>query len=76
VFVTHSIYEAVYLSTRVVVMQARPGRIIADVPIDGPAERDDVYRVSAPFMQHCKTLSDLISDAHLASSHDMQGAQS
>lgn len=64
VFVTHSIYESVYLSERVVVMQARPGRVIAEVAIDGAAERDDAYRVSAPFMQHCKTLSDLISDAH------------
>jgi NitT/TauT family transport system ATP-binding protein len=80
VFVTHSVYEAVYLSGRVVVMQARPGRVIADVPIGGPAERDEAYRVSAPFMQHCKTLSDLITDAHLASSEDRQvdteGAQS
>ena len=67
VFVTHSIYEAVYLSSRVVVMQARPGRIIAEVPIDGPLERDDAYRVSTPFIQDCKTLSDLIVDAHRAS---------
>ena len=66
VFVTHSIYESVYLSERVVVMQARPGRVIAEVVIDGPAERGDAYRVSVPFMQHCKTLSDLISDAHRA----------
>ncbi|SAK76707.1 ABC transporter ATP-binding protein [Caballeronia ptereochthonis] len=69
VFVTHSIYEAVYLSSRVVVMQARPGRVIADAPIDGPDERDEAYRVSAPFLRHCKTLSDLISDAH-----QLQGA--
>ncbi|ALE57040.1 NitT/TauT family transport system ATP-binding protein [Burkholderia sp. OAS925] len=69
VFVTHSIYEAVYLSSRVVVMQARPGRVIADVPIDGKEARDEAYRVSAPFLAHCKTLSDLISDAH-----QLQGA--
>ncbi|VXC95607.1 putative transport protein (ABC superfamily, atp_bind) [Burkholderia sp. 8Y] len=69
VFVTHSIYEAVYLSSRVVVMQARPGRVIADVPIDATQERDDAYRVSAPFLAHCKTLSDFISDAH-----QLQGA--
>ena len=64
VFVTHSIYEAVYLSDRVVVMQARPGRVIADVPIDGPRERDGAFRVSPSFMGHCKALSDLMSDAH------------
>jgi len=58
VFVTHSIYEAVFLSSRVVVMAARPGRMIADVPIDAPPHRDDDYRVSPPFIDRCKVLSD------------------
>lgn len=71
VFVTHSIYEAVYLSSRVVVMAARPGRVIADVPIDVPGEapgaggmRDDSFRISPEFMGYCKVLSDYLTLAN------------
>lgn len=64
VFVTHSIYEAVYLSSRVIVMAARPGRVIADVPIEGPAVRDDAFRVSPAFMQYCAQLSALLTQAN------------
>ena len=41
VFVTHSVFESVYLSQRIVVMAARPGRVMADLPIDAPYPRDD-----------------------------------
>ncbi|CAG9169642.1 ABC transporter ATP-binding protein [Cupriavidus respiraculi] len=64
VFVTHSIYEAVYLSSRVVVMAARPGRVIADIAIDGPPERDEAFRVSPVFMQYCAQLSALLTQAN------------
>lgn len=64
VFVTHSIYEAVFLSSRVVVMAARPGRMIADVAIDAPPHRDDSYRVSKPFIDNCRVLSEHLARAN------------
>lgn len=64
VFVTHSIYEAVYLSSRVVVMGARPGRVLADVAIDGPTERDEAFRTSAGFIRQCAHLSALLAEAN------------
>ena len=61
VFVTHSIYEAVFLSTRVVVMSPRPGRIVADVAIDEPFPRGENFRVSTAFARHCQRMSALIA---------------
>ncbi|MCF4998762.1 ATP-binding cassette domain-containing protein [Pseudomonas syringae] len=64
VFVTHSIYEAVFLSSRVVVMGARPGRVLADVRIEGPEVRDDTFRTSAGFIRQCAELSALLAQAN------------
>jgi NitT/TauT family transport system ATP-binding protein len=58
VFVTHSIYEAVYLSTRVAVMAARPGRLIDEVAIDEPYPRGADFRVSTAFSQYARRLQD------------------
>jgi NitT/TauT family transport system ATP-binding protein len=63
VFVTHSIYEAVFLSTRVVVLSARPGRIVGDVAIAEPFPRDEAFRVSPRFAAQCKTVADLLAAA-------------
>jgi NitT/TauT family transport system ATP-binding protein len=63
VFVTHSIYEAVFLSTRIAVMGARPGRVVADIPIDEPFPRSAEFRVSTQFAHYCRQLSALIADA-------------
>ena len=60
VFVTHSIYEAVYLSNRVVVMAARPGRIIDEVPIDEPYPRGPGFRVSTEFSRYAARLQDAL----------------
>jgi len=62
-FVTHSIQEAVYLSTRVIVMAARPGRVIADVPIDEPHPRGPRFRGSPRFAALCDLLSTTVARA-------------
>jgi NitT/TauT family transport system ATP-binding protein len=61
VFVTHSIYEAVYLSTRVLVMSARPGRIIGELAVDEPHPRTDAFRVSERYARWCRQLSEMLA---------------
>lgn len=56
VFVTHNIYEAVYLSNRVVVMAAEPGRIVADIEIAAPYPRSQEFRSSPLFNQYCRQI--------------------
>ncbi|WP_414571967.1 ABC transporter ATP-binding protein [Nostoc sp. CCY 9925] len=57
VFVTHNIYEAVYLSNRVLVMGTSPGRIVADIEIDASYPRDDGFRTSLLYNQYCREIS-------------------
>jgi NitT/TauT family transport system ATP-binding protein len=71
IFVTHSIYEAVYLSTRVVVMAARPGRVIETVPIEEPYPRGPDFRVSTQFSKYAKQLQESLLRA---SNADVEGA--
>jgi NitT/TauT family transport system ATP-binding protein len=63
VFVTHSIYEAVYLSSRVIVMATAPGRIFATLAFDEPQPRTESFRNSARFAEHCRMLSGLLAKA-------------
>ena len=58
VFVTHSIHEAVFLSNRVVMMAARPGRIVEEVVIDEPYPRAPDFMVTPRFAQYSKHLQD------------------
>jgi NitT/TauT family transport system ATP-binding protein len=57
VFVTHSVFESVYLSSRIVVMSARPGRIIGDLAIDAPYPRGDAFRTSTEYNDFCRLTS-------------------
>jgi NitT/TauT family transport system ATP-binding protein len=70
IFVTHSIYEAVFLSTRVIVMAARPGRVLAEVAIDEPHPRTDAFRVTQKFAGYARQLSE-----HLAQASSLGGEQ-
>ena len=58
IFVTHSIHEAVFLSTRVVMMAARPGRVVEEFHIDEPYPRTPDFLVSPQFSRHAKQLQD------------------
>jgi len=63
VFVTHSIAEAVFLSTKVAVMAARPGRVLDMIAIDEPFPRGDAFRVSTRFAQYAQELSRRVASA-------------
>jgi NitT/TauT family transport system ATP-binding protein len=67
VFVTHSIYEAVFLSTRIIVMAAQPGRIFSEFIVDEPRPRGEDFRASTRFAALCRDLSTLLTDASFAS---------
>jgi NitT/TauT family transport system ATP-binding protein len=59
-FVTHSVFEAVYLSQRVLVMAGRPGRLVADLAIALPYPRYPSVRLTEPFMQACRAVSEAL----------------
>jgi NitT/TauT family transport system ATP-binding protein len=56
-FVTHNISEAVFLSNRVIVMAARPGRVVADLSIDAPYPRTEDFRTSSLCNQYCREIA-------------------
>jgi NitT/TauT family transport system ATP-binding protein len=66
VFVTHSVFESVYLASRVVVMAARPGRVFSELAIDAPYPRDAAFRTSADYAALCRQTSDALARAMAA----------
>jgi len=66
VFVTHSVFESVYLAGRVVVMAARPGRVFGEVAIDAPYPRDRDFRTSTEYAALCRRTSETLAEAMVA----------
>ena len=62
VFVTHSVFESVYLSNRIVVMTGRPGRVSSELAIDAPG-RDARFRTSAEYAAYCRVASEALAEA-------------
>jgi NitT/TauT family transport system ATP-binding protein len=63
VFVTHSVFESVYLSTRIAVMTARPGRIAADLAVELPQPRERSLRTASGYAAICAAVSAHLSRA-------------
>src|SRR6266700_4887634 len=63
VFVTHSVFESVYLSSRIIVMTPRPGRVFAELEVDAPYPRDSNFRTSAEYAAHCRRTSEALAAA-------------
>jgi NitT/TauT family transport system ATP-binding protein len=65
-FVTHSIAEAVYLATRIVVMGARPGRIVDEIEVRASLPRGDAWRTSTAFASLCARVLAKVREAGVA----------
>jgi NitT/TauT family transport system ATP-binding protein len=66
IFVTHSVYESTYLSSRVVVMTPRPGRVAANIALTPPPVRDEHYRLTPAFTEAARKVSGALREAMAA----------
>jgi NitT/TauT family transport system ATP-binding protein len=69
VFVTHSVFESVFLANRIVVMAARPGRVYREIAIDAAYPRDEAFRTSPNYARLCRMTSDVLVEA-IRSTHE------
>jgi NitT/TauT family transport system ATP-binding protein len=63
VFVTHSVFESVYLSSRIAVMTPRPGRVVSELVVDAPYPRHADFRTSAEYAALCRRTSEALANA-------------
>jgi NitT/TauT family transport system ATP-binding protein len=64
IFVTHSVFESVYLSQRLIVMTSRPGRIVAEARIDATEPRGEEFRTSADYAGYCRMVSSALAPSY------------
>jgi len=64
IFVTHSVFESVYLSQRVLVMTSRPGRIASEIGIETTEPRGEDFRTSAEYAGYCRKVSNALAPAY------------
>src|SRR3984957_3229498 len=64
IFVTHSVFESVYLSQRVIVMTSRPGRITAEIRIEAPEPRGEDFRTSPTYAGYCREVSNALAPSY------------
>ncbi|MGO4611614.1 ABC transporter ATP-binding protein, partial [Variovorax sp. 2RAF20] len=63
VFVTHSVFESVYISDRIVVMAARPGRAFAEIAVDAERPRGAAFRTTPVYVDYCRQASATLTSA-------------
>jgi NitT/TauT family transport system ATP-binding protein len=64
IFVTHSVFESVYLSQRVIVMTARPGRISREFRIETREPRGEDFRTSAEYAAYCREVTGALAPSY------------
>jgi NitT/TauT family transport system ATP-binding protein len=62
VFITHDLEEAIYLTTRILVLSRIPARIIADIPISQPMPRDPIWKLSSEFVSLRREIRELLTE--------------
>ena len=68
VFVTHSVFESVYLSQRVIVMTSRPGRLSREINIGVSEPRTQEFRTSTAYAEYCREVSSALAPSYSGSS--------
>jgi NitT/TauT family transport system ATP-binding protein len=63
IFVTHSVFESVYLSSRIIVMTPRPGQVHSEIAVDAPYPRTEAFRTSPEYAALCRTVSEALVNA-------------